>query len=209
MRAFQIVYYLFTNACVQEQCFPHYWPFVRGTRALETAMLSPSVMRIILHSLDITFLKPINKLFWINIGCPLICFAPLHKGCDLCASLVRLQNLPGCRWRHIGGWKVALVVQWWAAQRTFRPRHGRHGRHEVLSIMLKQSHKVAGDVGRSQVAQRRQGEAHTLPWSQNGCTGVGHWSPRKQIRTVVNIVSQFERRFCLLCTTIVPPLANR
>ena len=38
---------------------------------------------------------------------------PLHRGCDLCASLVRPQNWPGRRWRHEGGRKVTLVVQRW------------------------------------------------------------------------------------------------
>ena len=36
---------------------------------------------------------------------------PLHRGCDLCASLVRPQNWPGRRWRQKGGRTVALVVQ--------------------------------------------------------------------------------------------------
>ena len=45
--------------------------------------------------------------------------------------------------------------------------------------------------------------------SQNGCTWIGHWSSRKIIRTVVNIVHQFVRCFCLPCTITVPPLADQ
>ena len=49
-------------------------------------------------------------------------------------------------------------------------------------------------------------KAHASPWSQNGCTGLGHWSTRKKMRTVVNILYQLERCLCLSCATIVPPL---
>ena len=38
---------------------------------------------------------------------------PLHRGCDLSASIVRPQNWPGRRWRQKGGRTVALVAQWW------------------------------------------------------------------------------------------------
>ena len=60
--------------------------------------------------------------------------------------------------------------------RTFRDRHGRHGRREVL-IMFK---TVAQRSPRRSVAHRSlkggRMKAHTSPWSQNGCTVVGHWS---------------------------------
>ena len=36
---------------------------------------------------------------------------PLHRGCDLSASIVRPQNWPGRRWRQRGGRTVALVAQ--------------------------------------------------------------------------------------------------
>ena len=72
------------------------------------------------------------------------------------------------------------------AHRTFRHRHGRHGRRGVLSMF-------------------EHVKAHTSPWSHNGCTVVGHWSPSKN----ANIVYQFERHVCLPCTTIVPPLADQ
>ena len=90
------------------------------------------------------------------------------------------------------------------AHRTFRHRHGRHGRREVLSMFK----TVAQRSPRRSVAHRSlkggRMKAHTSPWSQNGCTVVGHWSPSKS----ANIVYQFERHVCLPCTTIVPPLAS-
>ena len=43
---------------------------------------------------------------------------PLHRGCDLSASIVRPQNWPGRRWRQKGGRTVALVVQWWYTGRS-------------------------------------------------------------------------------------------
>ena len=62
------------------------------------------------------------------------------------------------------------------AQRTFRPRHGRHGRSEVLSMF----ETVAQRSPRRSVANRSlkggRRKAHASPWSQNGCTGVSHWS---------------------------------
>ena len=43
---------------------------------------------------------------------------PLHRSCDLSASIVRPQNWPGRRWRQKGGRTVALVVQWWYTGRS-------------------------------------------------------------------------------------------
>ena len=64
--------------------------------------------------------------------------------------------------------------------RTFRHRHGRHGRREVLSMFK----TVAQRSPRRSVAHRSvewgRRKAHTSPWWQNGCTVVGHWSPRKR-----------------------------
>ena len=61
--------------------------------------------------------------------------------------------------------------------RTFRHRHGRHGRREVLSMFK----TVAQRSPRRLVAHRSlkggRMKAHTSTWSQNGCTVVGHWSP--------------------------------
>ena len=112
---------------------------------------------------------------------------PLHRGCNLCASLVRPQNWPGCPWRQKGGRTVALVVQGWHI-----------GRSDIAMDAIvpgkiwacsKQSHKGRRG-GRSLKGGRMK--AHTSPWSQNGCTVVGHW-----------------RHVCLPCTTIVPPLADQ
>ena len=47
---------------------------------------------------------------------------PLHRGCDLCASLVRPQNWPGRHWRQKGGRTVALVVQGWYTGRLLTGR---------------------------------------------------------------------------------------
>ena len=64
--------------------------------------------------------------------------------------------------------------------RTFRHRHGRHGCREVLSMFK----TVAQRSPRRSVAHRSleggRRKAHTSPWWQNGCTVVGHWSPRKK-----------------------------
>ena len=111
---------------------------------------------------------------------------PLHRGCDLCASLVRPQNWPGRRWRqkrrpngYLGRSRVA--------HRTFRHRHGRHGRREVLSMFK----TVAQRSPRNSVAHRSlkggRMKAHTSPWSQNGCTVVGHWSLSKKCEHCVSI----------------------
>ena len=64
--------------------------------------------------------------------------------------------------------------------RTFRHRNGRHGCREVLSMFK----TVAQRSPRRSVAHRSleggRRKAHTSPWWQNGCTVVGHWSPRKK-----------------------------
>ena len=67
----------------------------------------------------------------------------------------------------------------------------------------KQSHKGCRG-GRSLTGCSN--EAGGTPWLQNGYTGVGHSSPHKIFRIVVNIVCQFQRCLCLACITTVPPL---
>ena len=66
--------------------------------------------------------------------------------------------------------------------------------------------KVAEEVGRSHVAQRRQDEGtHTAvvaEWMHSGRPLV------TQIKNA-NIVYRFEQHVCLPCTTIVPPLADQ
>ena len=61
--------------------------------------------------------------------------------------------------------------------------------------------KVAEEVSRSQIVQKRQGEAHASPWSQNGCTVVGHWSSRKNAYCCEHYVS-----ICDASAFLVPPL---
>ena len=73
------------------------------------------------------------------------------------------------------------------AHRTFRHRHARHGRRKVLSMFK----TVAQRSPRKSVAHRSlkggKMKAHTSPWSQNGCTVVGHWSPSKKCEHFVSI----------------------
>ena len=73
------------------------------------------------------------------------------------------------------------------AHRTFRHRHGRHGRREVLSMFK----TVAQRSPRRPVAHRSlkggRMKAHTSPWSQNGCTVVGHWSLSEKCEHCVSI----------------------
>ena len=73
------------------------------------------------------------------------------------------------------------------AHRTFKHHHGRHGRREVLSMFK----TVTQRSPRRSVAHRSlkggRMKAHTSPWSQNGCTVVGHWSPSKKCEHCVSI----------------------
>ena len=129
---------------------------------------------------------------------------PLHRGCDLCASLVRPQNCPGRRWRQKGGRTVALVVQGWYT--------GRSGIAMDAMVAVKfwacskQSHKGRRGgrslTGRSKEAgwrhAHRRGRRMDAQWSAIG-------RPVKN----ANIVFQFERLVCLPCTTIVPPLDDQ
>ena len=141
----------------------------------------------------------------IGVSCGISFIPPLHRGCDLCACLVwpctkltrsplKAERRPNC---CLGRSRVA--------HRTFRHRHGRHGRREVLSMFK----TVAQRSPRRSVAHRSlkggRMEAHTSPWSQNGCTVVGHWPPTKKCEHCVSI---WATRVCLPCTTIVPPLAD-
>ena len=106
----------------------------------------------------------------------------------LARSLLKAQRGPNSGLGH------SRVVQ-----RTFRPWHGRHGRREVLSMFK----TVAQRSLRRLVAHRSlkggRRKAHASPWSQNGCTGVGHWSPHKNMRTVVKLLSD-------AAASLVPPL---
>ena len=89
--------------------------------------------------------------------------------------------------------------------RTFRHRHGRHGRREVLSMFK----TVAQRSPRRSVAHRSleggRMKAHTSPWSQNGCTMVGHWSPRKKYVLLWTLCINLNNASAFL----VPPLQKR
>ena len=119
----------------------------------------------------------------------------------LCDHRKRKKKWPGRRWRHKGGQKAVqglhrgrstlamdamVAVKFWACS--------------------KQSHK--GRRGcRSLKGGRRK--AHASAWSQNGRTGVGHWSTcKKNAYCCIHCVSIWAM-LLLPCTTIVLPLANR
>ena len=129
---------------------------------------------------------------------------PLHRGCDLCASLVRPQNCPGRRWRQKGGRTVALVVQGWHT--------GRSGIAMDAMVAVKfwacskQSHKGRRG-GRSLTGRSKEaGWRHT---HRRGRRMDAQWSAIGRPVKNANIVFQFERHVCLPCTTIVPPLDDQ
>ena len=96
----------------------------------------------------------------------------LRPLCLPCATTKLSRSPLKAEGRHNGCLGRSRVVH-----RTFRHRHGRHGRREVLSMFK----TVAQRSPRRSVAHRSlkggRMKAHTSPWSQNGCTVVGHWSP--------------------------------
>ena len=129
---------------------------------------------------------------------------PLHRGCDLCASLVRPQNCPGRRWRQKGGRTIALVVQGWYT--------GRSGIAMDAMVAVKfwacskQSHKGRRG-GRSLTGRSKEaGWRHT---HRRGRRMDAQWSAIGRPVKNANIVYQFERHVCLPCTTIVPPLDDQ
>ena len=65
------------------------------------------------------------------------------------------------------------------AQRTFRPRHGRRRRREVLSMFKTVAQRSPRRLVSRWSLKGGRRKAHVSPWSQNECRGVGHWSPRK------------------------------
>ena len=129
---------------------------------------------------------------------------PLHRGCDLCASLVRPQNWPGRRWRQKGGRTVALVVQGWHIGRSDIAMDAMvAGKFWACS---KQSHKGRRG-GRSLTGRSKEaGWRHT---HRRGRRMDAQWSAIGRPVKNANIVYQFERHICLSCTTIVPPLADQ
>ena len=122
---------------------------------------------------------------------------PLHRGCDLCASPVWPQNRPGRHWRHKGGRKVALPLKCCTEDvqtSPWTPWSPRSFEHVQNSREKRSPRRLVAH--RSFKGGRRK--ARASPWSQNGCTGVGHWSLRKNAY------------FCKHCVSIwamlLPPL---
>ena len=117
---------------------------------------------------------------WMHPG-PQFTITPFTQGlrplCLPCATTKLARSPLKAQRVYLGRSRVA--------QRTFSHRHGRHGRREVLSMFKTVVHRSLMRLvtDRSLNAGRRR--EHASPWSQNGCTGVGQWSPRKIMRTVV------------------------
>ena len=129
---------------------------------------------------------------------------PLHRGCDLCASLVRAQNWPGRRWRQKRGRTVALVVQGWHIGRSDIAMDA------MVAVKFwpcsKQSHK--GRRGGRSLSGRSK-EAGWKHRHRRGRRMDAQWSAIGRPVKNANIVYQFEPHICLPCTTIVPPLADQ
>ena len=94
------------------------------------------------------------------------------------------------------------------AHRTFRHRHGRHGRREVLSMFK----TIAQRSPRRSVAHRSlkggRMKAQTSPWSENGCTVVGHWSPSKKCEHCVSIWATSLPSLYHHCASFDRPMAS-
>ena len=173
--------------------FLRYWALVRGIHRSPGTFPCPC-----------TFYGYVSRC---NASCDmhsLFLIPPLHRGCDLCASLVRPPNWPGRRWRQKGGRTVALVVQGWHI-----------GRSDIaMDAMVamkfwacsKQSHKGCRG-GRSLTGRSK--EARWRHTHRRGRRMDAQWSAIGRPVKNANIVYQCERHVCLPCTTIVPPLADQ
>ena len=144
---------------------------------------------------------------------PMNCLAfntPLHRGWlrPLCLPCVTTKparsplkaqtSLKGCLC-HSGGGAGDVQTSPWTPRSPWSFEH-----------VQNQPTMVAEEPGRSQVAQRRQGEgtrvAVVAEWMQREGSAVGL---PVNMRTVINILYQFEQCFCLPCTTVVPPLVDQ
>ena len=115
----------------------------------------------------------------------------------LARSLLKAEGRPnGCRGRSR------------VAHRTFRHRHGRHGRCEVLSMFktVEQRWPRRSVAHRSLKGSRMK--AHTSSWSQNGCTVVGHWSPSKKCKHCVSIWATRLPSLYHHCASFCRPMAS-
>ena len=145
-----------------------------------------------------------NTVLPITFQRVILVIPPLHRGCYLCASIVRPQNWPGRRWRQKGGRTIALVVQGWHIGRSDIAMDA------MVAVKFwtcsKQSHKGRRG-GRSLTGRSKEaGWRHT---HRHGRRMDAQWSAIGRPVKNANIVYQFERHVCLPCTTIVPPLADQ
>ena len=138
----------------------------------------------------------------------------LRPLCLPCAT-IKLTRLPlDAQRRQHGCLSRSKVVH-----RTFNNRHGRHGRHQVLSVFK----TVAEGSPRRLVAQWSlkwgRGDAAASPWLQNGCRMVSQWSPCNICVLLQSSVPQCGRHFYLPCacnsvlwtmtvTTTLPPFGD-
>ena len=124
------------------------------------------------HLCVLAFITYILCTKWIEMT---LVYTPFTQGlrplCLPCATTKLARSPMKAEGRQNGCLGRSRVVH-----RTFRHRHGRHGRREVLSMFK----TVAQRSPRRSVAHRSlkggRMKAHTSPWSQNGCTVVVHWS---------------------------------
>ena len=110
---------------------------------------------------------------------PPSCLYPLYTGaatfvsplCDhkMARSPLKVERRPnGCLGR-------SRVVH-----RTFRHRHGCHGRREVLNMFKTVAQRSPGRSVAHRSLKGGRRKAQISPWSQNGYIVVGHRSPRKK-----------------------------
>ena len=122
----------------------------------------------------------------------------LRPFCLHCATTKLARSPLKAERRQNGCLGRSMVVH-----RTFRHRHGRHGRREVLGMFK----TVAQRSPRRSITHRSleggRGKAHTSPWWQNGCTVVGHWSPRKKYVLLWTLYINLSNASAFL----VPPLS--
>ena len=135
---------------------------------------------------------------------PLCLIPPLHRGCDLCASLVWPHNWPGRRWRQKGGRTVALVVQGWHIGRSDIAMDAM----VAVKFWACSKQSLKGRRGGRSLTGRSKEAGWRHP-HRRGRRMDAQWSAIGRPVKNANIVYQFERHVCLPCATIVPPLADQ
>ena len=91
-------------------CLRWYWPCCHRTTLHHSVKNKTICLKIswVLFTVVAFYYAPRPMKFTKYCLIPLI-----HRGCDLCDSLLQPQNWPGHRWRQKGGQTVVLVVQGW------------------------------------------------------------------------------------------------